>query len=420
MESEQDPLPFLHLCQRCPLSALSSRPPTRHVRGEAGVPLEDLGRATLGGRRVVFLGEAPGEVESRVGRPFVGPAGKLLRSTLLGVGIDPLDVYITNPVRCRPPGNRTPTAGELRVCCDNWLWHELDVLRPDLIVACGATPAKALFGQGVKAQYVKHVGQGRPTKASPLGKPKLKELTLGELRRRDDLTVQVGARTVPVIAAFHPSAALRMAKNMAPFMRDMQRVAAYLGVERKKVEGEVDLQYQEIAPQISGVTLQLQPVVSIDTEFDKLEGLGVWSFSFTPGEAYVIYHYEHPEFSRQWMRLLISQCEQIVAYSAAADVPQICTELGMDLRDWPHHKTRDPMVAAYNLGWRPLGLKDLVTIKLGLEVVLLKDLFEEGKTIRQIVEEIGKPAFTRYSGQDADLALRLHYKEMQEMERLDG
>jgi uracil-DNA glycosylase family 4 len=86
--------------------------------------------------RVVLVGEAPGAGEDRSGRPFVGPAGKLLDQLLEAAGLRREDVFITNVVKARPPGNRDPRADEVAHHLP-WLEAQLDVVRPRVIVPLG-------------------------------------------------------------------------------------------------------------------------------------------------------------------------------------------------------------------------------------------------------------------------------------------
>lgn len=69
--------------------------------------------------RVIFVGEAPGRREDETGRPFVGSAGKLLDGLLLGAGLSREKIFISNVVRCRPPGNRRPKRNEVEACSDH-------------------------------------------------------------------------------------------------------------------------------------------------------------------------------------------------------------------------------------------------------------------------------------------------------------
>jgi uracil-DNA glycosylase len=124
-------------CTRCPLYEHA----TQTVFGE-GSP---------GG--LMLIGEQPGDVEDREGRPFVGPAGRLLRELLVEAGIAEEAVYVTNAVKhfkWRPVGKRRihdkPNWTEVKAC-GHWLGEELETVEPELVVCLGATAAQALFGR---------------------------------------------------------------------------------------------------------------------------------------------------------------------------------------------------------------------------------------------------------------------------------
>ena len=121
--------------------------------------------------KVVFVGEQPGDQEDKLGHPFVGPAGRVLDDALADAGIDRSEVYVTNAVKHfkwkpAPTGKRRiherPNAGEI-AACRFWLETEIQLLRPRLIVALGATAAQALFGRTFKVTKQR----GRPI-ATPL------------------------------------------------------------------------------------------------------------------------------------------------------------------------------------------------------------------------------------------------------------
>lgn len=93
--------------------------------------------------RIVLIGEAPGEMEDECGRPFVGRAGQLLDEFLADAGISrEEDVYMINTVKCRPPENRVPTDEEKSVC-HKFLVAQIDIIKPDAIILCGATALKS-------------------------------------------------------------------------------------------------------------------------------------------------------------------------------------------------------------------------------------------------------------------------------------
>jgi uracil-DNA glycosylase len=107
-----------------------------------GVPGE--GSATA---EVMFIGEGPGFHEDQQGRPFVGAAGQLLTEMLRTIGMRRQDVFITNVVRCRPPGNRDPLPDELDAC-DAFTQRQIAILQPKLIVTLGRYSMARFIGQG--------------------------------------------------------------------------------------------------------------------------------------------------------------------------------------------------------------------------------------------------------------------------------
>ena len=93
---------------------------------------------------IMVIGEAPGAEEDRRGLPFVGPAGKLLDRMLAAIGLDRETVLITNIVFWRPPGNRNPSADEIAACLP-FARRQIELVRPQVLVAVGGIAAKALF-----------------------------------------------------------------------------------------------------------------------------------------------------------------------------------------------------------------------------------------------------------------------------------
>ncbi|MFG2790587.1 UdgX family uracil-DNA binding protein [Streptomyces sp. NPDC048419] len=135
-------------CRGCPLH----RDATQTVFGEGDAHA-----------RVMLVGEQPGDQEDRQGKPFVGPAGKLLDRALEEAGIDPADAYVTNAVKHfkftqAEPGKRrihkAPTLREM-TACGPWLAAELAVVEPELIVVLGATAGKALLGSSFRVTQVR-------------------------------------------------------------------------------------------------------------------------------------------------------------------------------------------------------------------------------------------------------------------------
>jgi uracil-DNA glycosylase len=100
---------------------------------------------------LLIVGEGPGADEDRLGRPFVGRGGQLLDRILGAVDLTRDDCYVTNIVKCRPPGNRNPEADETATCTGLWLEPQLALLRPRVILSLGNTPTQYLLGtkQGI-------------------------------------------------------------------------------------------------------------------------------------------------------------------------------------------------------------------------------------------------------------------------------
>jgi uracil-DNA glycosylase len=157
--------------------------------------------------RLMLVGEQPGDEEDRQGKPFVGPAGKLLRLLLDEAGIVPADFYLTNAVKhfsWEPRGKRrihkTPTQRQM-AACNEWLAREIDAVRPHVIVALGATALRAITGTRVTITAA----------------------------RESDLHHASGAR---IFATYHPSAALRAPDEEArdqltrTLVDDLKRAAA--------------------------------------------------------------------------------------------------------------------------------------------------------------------------------------------------
>jgi uracil-DNA glycosylase len=103
---------------------------------------------------VMFVGEGPGYYEDKQGEPFVGAAGQLLNRMLAEIGLSRDDVYITNVVRCRPPGNRDPQPDEIEACRP-YLIGTLEAIRPRLIVTLGNFATRVILDRPVSISRVR-------------------------------------------------------------------------------------------------------------------------------------------------------------------------------------------------------------------------------------------------------------------------
>jgi uracil-DNA glycosylase len=95
--------------------------------------------------KLLFVGEAPGREEDRLGEPFVGRAGKLLDRMLMAMGLDRSQVYIMNVVKCRPPENRNPEAPEIEACA-HWFDAQWQAISPCIVCLLGKVAAQAVLG----------------------------------------------------------------------------------------------------------------------------------------------------------------------------------------------------------------------------------------------------------------------------------
>jgi DNA polymerase len=176
---------YIGRCSNCPLSGTRKT----FVFGAGNVDA-----------RLMIIGEAPGADEDRLGVPFVGAAGKLLTELLQAVSLDrKKDVFITNVLKCRPPGNRTPGDAEI-VACMPLLHRQIEVVAPAVLLLLGRTAAHALLGV---------------TEA------------IGILRGK-----QLDYRGIVTVVTYHPAALLRTPGYRAGTEVDLQRVVRLLKEDR--------------------------------------------------------------------------------------------------------------------------------------------------------------------------------------------
>lgn len=165
-------------CQKCGLHA--GRTQTVFARGNPDAKL-------------VFVGEGPGYNEDKQGQPFVGQAGQLLDKMIAAMGFAEDEVYICNVVKCRPPENRTPNPDEAAACLP-FLRAQLEVVRPEVIVALGRCAAETLRVAGPKWRGTWGTWEG-----------------------------------VRVMPTYHPAYLLRSPEQKRPVWEDLQQVVSAMG-----------------------------------------------------------------------------------------------------------------------------------------------------------------------------------------------
>lgn len=119
-------------CQKCPLHKFRKNA----VPGEGNKKTE-----------ILFIGEGPGSNEDKTGIPFVGDAGKLLDELLESINLKRKDVFIANVVKCRPPNNRDPLEEEVSICTRKYLFSQIKLIKPKLIVTLGRHAMQVFFPQ---------------------------------------------------------------------------------------------------------------------------------------------------------------------------------------------------------------------------------------------------------------------------------
>jgi DNA polymerase len=194
-------------CVRCPLHATR----TNVVFG-AGNADADL----------MFIGEAPGANEDRMGLPFVGQAGKLLDKLLGEIGMERKEVWICNVLKCRPPDNRDPHPNEIAACRD-YLSRQVDLIEPIVICTLGNFSTKLL-----------------------------REDTAGisRLHGREEVQI-VGTRAVRLYPLYHPAAALYTPSMLETLRTDFHRIPDLLALGAPDQPEPIELvpEVEELVPE---------------------------------------------------------------------------------------------------------------------------------------------------------------------------
>ena len=150
---------------------------------------------------LMFVGEAPGANEDRMGLPFVGQAGKLLDKLLGEIGMERGDVFVVNTLKCRPPDNRDPHPREIETC-QPFLWQQIDLIEPAVICTLGNFSTKLLRGDSTG---------------------------ISRLHGHDEVRV-IGPRAVRLYPLYHPAAALYTPSTLEALRADFRRIPDLLAM----------------------------------------------------------------------------------------------------------------------------------------------------------------------------------------------
>jgi len=151
---------------------------------------------------LMFIGEAPGADEDRLGLPFVGRAGKLLDQLLGEIGLDRQDVFIANTLKCRPPSNRDPYPNEIE-SCSGYLRSQVELIAPKVICTLGNFSTKLLREDSTG---------------------------ISRLHGRDEVRT-IGTRAIRLLPLYHPAAALYTPSNLQTLRDDFGRIPDLLALD---------------------------------------------------------------------------------------------------------------------------------------------------------------------------------------------
>jgi len=257
--------------------------------------------------KIMLVGEAPGQREDKLGEGFTGDAGVYLDWLLQLNGIARADCIITNMLHCRPVGNKTPTHSEAEFCAVRWLDREIELLKPEIIVAMGAPAIHHFMGEGVTVEHSHGI-----------------------------IVEKVNYTLLP---ARHPASGF----YDTALMREIQQDFEVLGrlVRGERVERPVDTMstsYYEAE--------ELPPAHRIALDTETVEGK-LWSVQTSESPGHGVFHRQPVDVSDK----------EVIVHSYLYDAQYV------DLPD----NTHDTMIAAYNLGL-PQGLKELAWRLCGMEM----------------------------------------------------
>src|SRR5438067_13162888 len=218
-------------CVRCPLHQTR----TQVVFGNGNADAD-----------LMFVGEAPGANEDRMGLPFVGRAGKLLDKLLGEIGLERADVFVINTLKCRPPDNRDPHPNEIEAC-RSYLDKQIELIEPTVICTLGNFSTKLLRGDTTG---------------------------ISRLHGREEIRV-VGIRAVRMYPLYHPAAALYTPSTLEALREDFHRIPEILALgPPEQPEPVPEPEAPEPVPELELPPLEVaEPPLELDAEPAKQLGL---------------------------------------------------------------------------------------------------------------------------------------------------
>jgi len=349
-----------------------------------------------GKKKILVVGEAPGEQEDKKGRPFIGSSGQLLRHHLDELGIDlDRDAITTNAIICRPEKNRTPTADEIEYCRPNLL-NLLQQYRPRVVITLGASALHSVIGQ-----YWKDIGH--------------LERWVGW---------KIPLKGFWVCPTYHPSFLLR---NQDPVLEKLfhRHLKEAVSIEENPQPLEVADQVRVLYDEDEVIqTLRAMDEkggwVAVDYETNCLKPewpeAKVVSFSVSNGETTIAFPWT-PKISEEVGRFLRSKNTQKIASNLRMEERWTRKIFGHGVSRWGW----DTMLAAHCLDNRPgvCGLKFQAFVRLGVPPYneKVEPFFDvpSGRRVNRI-SEIAMDTLLQYGGMDAVLEWHLARLQMQEMD----
>lgn len=345
--------------------------------------------------RLMIVGEAPGEREDEEHRAFVGPAGRLLDQLLAGAGFRRRDCYITNVVKCRPPGNSTPSRKEAKTCASTYLEQEIQKVAPEYILLLGNTALQAFGRSGITKQRGNFWAHGSST----------------------------------VFATYHPAYALRSPKHLPALQADFKRLKRLIRGEASTAKSTT---VKSIRTRRHLRWLRNHLAEAEEIAFDVENGpvvnkeyLPAWhpdfflvscQFSTVEGVSYVLplHHKDSPwKDPRAALRFLKPVLEdptkKYVAHNGKTDVLKLACYAKVFVP-----QTFDTMLSQHALDENALkGLKPMSEIELG------SDGYDLDKEKKQDLYNQPWRQVAIYGGKDTDYTLRLKHVHQKRLKHPD-